>query len=85
MGRETALRVPLADILQIIAALDDIELADVTPEIQHIKMIKSPAEIAKLRVCAIVSDVLQPDRGGPAAPAGIVSPVQNKGARSWRR
>ena len=58
MGRETALRVPLADILQIIAALDDIELADVTPEIQHIRMVKSPAEIAKLaHVCGIVSDV----------------------------
>ena len=58
MGRETALRVPLADILRIIAALDDIELADVTPEIQHIRMVKSPAEIAKLtHVCGIVSDV----------------------------
>ena len=58
MGRETALRVPLADILEIITALDDIELADVTPEIQHIRMVKSLAEIAKLgHVCGIVSDV----------------------------
>ena len=58
MGRETALRVPLADILEIITALDDIELADVTPEIQHIRMVKSLAEIAKLgHVCSIVSDV----------------------------
>ena len=58
MGRETALRVPLADILEIITALDDIELADVTPEIQHIRMVKSLPEIAKLgHVCGIVSDV----------------------------
>lgn len=58
MGRETSLRVPLGDILEIIDALDDIELADITPEIQLLRMRKSPAEIAKLRhISAIASDV----------------------------
>jgi Xaa-Pro aminopeptidase len=58
MGRETALRVPLGDVLTLIDALEGTKLVDVTTEIQHIRMIKSPAEIAKTRhVCSLISDV----------------------------
>ena len=58
MGRETALRVPLADILGLQQMLTDIEFIDITAEIQHIRMVKSPAEIAKTRhVCQLVSNV----------------------------
>ena len=63
MGRETAIRMPLADLDILRARLGDIELGDIefvdmTSEVQHIRMIKSPAEIAKSRhVCGIVSGV----------------------------
>ena len=58
MGRETALRLPLGDIFVLTAALDDVEMCDVTKQMQQIRMIKSVAEIDKLRhVCATVSDV----------------------------
>ena len=58
MGRETAIRMPLADLDMLRARLGDIEFVDMTSEVQHIRMIKSPAEIAKSRhVCSIVSGV----------------------------
>ena len=58
MGRETALRLPLGDIFLLTTALDDVEMCDVTKQMQQIRMIKSVAEIDKLRhVCATVSDV----------------------------
>ena len=63
MGRETAIRMPLADLDMLRARLGDIELGDIefvdmTSEVQHIRMIKSPAEIAKSRhVCGMVSSV----------------------------
>ena len=58
MGRETALRLPLGDIFVLTTALDDVEMCDVTKQMQQIRMIKSVAEIDKLRhVCATVSDV----------------------------
>ena len=58
MGRETAIRMPLADLDILRARLGDIELVDMTADVQHIRMIKSPAEIAKSRhVCGMVSSV----------------------------
>jgi Xaa-Pro dipeptidase len=58
MGRETAVRMPLADLFALQTALNGISFTDMTPDIQHIRMVKSPAEQAKLRhVCGIVSDV----------------------------
>ena len=58
MGRETAMRMPLADLDILRARLGDIEYVDMTTDVQHIRMIKSPAEIAKSRhVCGIVSSV----------------------------
>ncbi len=58
MGRETAFRAPLGDVAKLLKSWNNIVLVDMTSAIQHIRMIKSPAEIAKARhVCALVSDV----------------------------
>jgi len=58
MGRETSFRAPLKDILSIIAPETNLQVFDVTTEIQHIRMIKSKSEIDKLKfVCGLVSDV----------------------------
>ena len=58
MGRETVFRAPLADILALKAGLAPRQWIDVTSSVQHIRMIKSPAEIAKIsHICAIVSHV----------------------------
>ena len=58
MGRETGVRMPLADLFDLQQKLDAISLHDMTADIQQIRMVKSPAEQAKLRhICGIVSDV----------------------------
>jgi len=58
MGRETSIRMPFADIKALQAQLDGIALADMTADIQQIRMIKSPAEQEKLQhICGIVSRV----------------------------
>ena len=58
MGRETAMRVPLADLFSLKQELGEINWHDMTADIQLIRMVKSPAEQAKLRyICGIVSDV----------------------------
>jgi len=58
MGRETSIRMPLADIRALQTQLGCITLADMTPDIQQIRMIKSPAEQEKLKhICATVSSV----------------------------
>jgi len=58
MGRETAVRMPLADLFALQQRLGAIHLRDMTADIQQIRMVKSPAEQAKLRhICGIVSDV----------------------------
>ena len=49
MGRETSIRMPLADIEALKAHLDGIKLVDMTADIQHIRMIKSRAEQEKLK------------------------------------
>lgn len=58
MGRETSLRLPMRDLLDLRARLDGIEWHDVTGAIQRIRMVKSTAEIAKIRhICGIASNV----------------------------
>lgn len=58
MGRETVFRAPLADIWHLKDMVAPRQWVDVTPAVQRIRMIKSPAEIAKLsHICAIVSQV----------------------------
>ena len=49
MGRETFIRMPLADIRALRAQLDGITMADMAADIQQIRMIKSPAEQEKLK------------------------------------
>ena len=59
MGRETAVRMPLADLLALQKFLD-MPLHDMTAAVQKIRMVKSLAEQAKLRyVCGIVADVFE--------------------------
>ena len=58
MGRETVIRMPLADIRALSAQLDDITIVDMAADIQQIRMIKSPAEQEKLKhICSTVSRV----------------------------
>ena len=58
MGRETSVRMPLADITVLQVQLDGITLTDMTADIQQIRMIKSPAEQEKLKhICGTVSSV----------------------------
>ncbi len=58
MGRETSIRMPLANIETLQSKLNGITLADMTADIQQIRMIKSPAEQEKLRhICGTVSRV----------------------------
>ena len=59
MGRETAVRMPLADLFALKKSLD-MPLRDMTAAIQKIRMVKSPAEQAKLRyICGIVANVFE--------------------------
>lgn len=58
MGRETALRVPMADFIRLRESLAEVALCDMTSAIQQIRMVKSHREIAKIRhVCGLACDV----------------------------
>jgi Xaa-Pro aminopeptidase len=58
MGREATFRAPLADIFVLKDDLEPRQWVDVTSAIQYIRMIKSPAEIAKTSyICSLVSHV----------------------------
>lgn len=58
MGRETAMRLPMNDLLDLRCRLEGIDWHDVTTTIQKIRMVKSIAEIAKIRhICGIASNV----------------------------
>jgi len=55
-GHETALRMPLGDWERLIAGLPGLQIGDATGLVQGLRMVKSVAEIAKLRhICAIGS------------------------------
>ena len=55
-GHETHLRMPLADWERLMAALPGLDVADATGLVQGMRMVKSTAEIEKLRhICAIGS------------------------------
>ena len=57
MGRESIIRMPIADFDRIRSACTGIEFADASPLIWRLRMVKSPAEIAKLeRACRIGSE-----------------------------
>ncbi|WP_281954281.1 M24 family metallopeptidase, partial [Pseudophaeobacter arcticus] len=55
-GHETGLRMPLGDWERLIARLPGLQIGDVTPLVQGLRMVKSAAEIDKLaHICAIGS------------------------------
>jgi Xaa-Pro aminopeptidase len=55
-GPETGLRMPLDDFDRLVQSLPGLKIADATPIIRGLRMVKSPAEIAKLaHICAIGS------------------------------
>ena len=55
-GHETKLQMPLGDWNRLVSGLDGIQFADVTGLVQGLRMVKSEAEIEKLRhICAIGS------------------------------
>ncbi len=55
-GHETSLRMPLADWERLLAALPGLEIQDATGLLQGLRMVKSPAEIAKhAYICSIGS------------------------------
>lgn len=55
-GHETSLRMPLGDFERLSAALPGLHITDATGLVQHLRMVKSSAEIEKLRhICAIGS------------------------------
>lgn len=55
-GHETYLRMPLADFERLTTALAGLHWGDATDIVRNLRMVKSPAEIEKLRyICAIGS------------------------------
>jgi Xaa-Pro dipeptidase len=56
MGRESIIRMPIADFDRIRAACPGLEFADASPLVWRLRMVKSPAEVAKIeRACQIGS------------------------------
>lgn len=56
-GHGTALRMPLGDYERLIAGLPGLRITDATGIVRSLRMVKSPAEIEKLRhICAIGSN-----------------------------
>ncbi len=69
MGRETTLRMPLGDFDALRARLAGAEFVDATPIVQRLRMVKSPAEIAKLQaICQVAGRAF--DRAGDLFHAG---------------
>ncbi|MCB4456021.1 M24 family metallopeptidase [Leisingera sp. McT4-56] len=55
-GHETSLRMPLGDYERLMAGLPGLKVADATPLVRGLRMVKSAAEIEKLRhICGIGS------------------------------
>jgi len=60
MGRETHLRMPLADFDTIRSAFPNAEFVDATPLIRELRLIKSEVEIEKIaHICGIVSEAFE--------------------------
>lgn len=58
MGAGTKLMMPLMDMEMMVDAIGTPQLADATMIMQSVRMVKSPAEIAKIaHICGIASDV----------------------------
>ena len=60
LGPETALRMPAADFERVRKAVAPCEIADGSAVIRRLRMIKSPAEIARIRhICRLASDAFE--------------------------
>lgn len=60
MGPESHLRMALADYTRLQAALPGVSFVDASPVIRSLRMIKSEAEIAKIRhICTIASEAFR--------------------------
>lgn len=58
LGPESRLGMPMADLLRVKRALAGFQLADCIAVMRTLRMVKSPAEIARIRrMCSIASDV----------------------------
>ncbi|MEM7744195.1 MAG: Xaa-Pro peptidase family protein [Pseudomonadota bacterium] len=56
-GHETHLRMPLGDYERLMSQLPGLQVADATPLIRALRMVKSPAEVEKIaHICAIASE-----------------------------
>ncbi|UWQ53347.1 M24 family metallopeptidase [Leisingera caerulea] len=59
-GHETSLRMPLGDYERLMTGLPGLKVADATPLVRSLRMVKSAAEIEKLaHICAIGSRTFQ--------------------------
>jgi Xaa-Pro dipeptidase len=59
LGPEMHLRMPVADFLRLAPLVAPVEIADGTPVTQQLRMVKSPAEVARIEHAAhIVSDAM---------------------------
>ena len=75
LGPETTLRMPLDDYAKLRDSLPDLEFEDATELIAGVRMIKSDAEVDKIRhICAIASDAFErvPDLVEPGIPLSDV-------------
>ncbi len=60
LGAETSLRMPAADFQRVRDAIRPLEIADGSAIIRRLRMIKSPAEVARIRhVCQLASDAFE--------------------------
>jgi len=60
MGRESHLRMPVVDFDRLREITDRFAFADASPEIWSIRMVKSPAEIDRIRtICQTASDAFE--------------------------
>lgn len=57
LGREHALRMPVTDLYKLMDKLSGVEIADGSPCLWEIRMVKTDGEVARIRhICEIVSD-----------------------------
>ncbi|MEQ9258540.1 MAG: Xaa-Pro peptidase family protein [Roseovarius sp.] len=81
LGREMALRMPVVEFLALREKVSGLELADGAPCLWEIRMVKTEAEIDRLRfVCGIVSDAYE-----ALAPKLSVGMTEREAARVLRR
>ncbi len=75
LGPETSLRMPTNDFLRLREALRPLEVGDGSGVLRALRMVKSPAEVARIRhICGIVGD------GFAALPADIEAGMSEREA-----